>query len=144
MPVIPKPPNPPLPNPKPPLPVPVPLTIRLITDNPLPLLPPGPSSPTRGKTNATPKPGDGIPPPPGAEEGKGPMQKKRTDQFYGAWDRFTLQKERAMRRSNKDRKSRKEQSLDDNASKGSSRSSSPSVDGKGPSLDTDIEGRPGH
>jgi hypothetical protein len=54
-----------------------------------------------------------------------------------------------MRRSNKDRKSRRDQSQhrDDDASGGSSRSSSASrlsAQGKGPSLDKDIEGRPGH
>jgi hypothetical protein len=95
--------------------------------------------------------GSPPPPPPGPEEKGGPLPKKKAcDEFYGAWDRFTLQKERVMRRSDKDRRAVKKEAKEeggDGKSEGSSRSSSANqkaADKQGPSLDTDIEGRPAH
>ncbi|KAF2673466.1 cysteine proteinase [Microthyrium microscopicum] len=121
----------PPPPPKPMYPIPAPITIRLITDYPhppppLPIpLPPSPIHEPRHRLN---KLGPPPPPPPGSIISR---RRYKNDQFYRAWDRFTLQKQR----------SKKEEVGEGRAGKFKDKNK---VVRPVPSLDTDIEGQPGH
>jgi hypothetical protein len=128
------PPNPPQPHPQPPHPLPLPkplyppiphINIRLLTDGPLAPLPaplPIPRSPTpEPRPKYVPK---GVHPP---RQPNGDIihivRVGKNDAFYRAWDRFTQRKDGG-----------------DGERDGSDRGS---VKG-GPSLERDVEGRPGH